>query len=96
MSVVTIQIRKKGSLTLPMEIRRKYGFNEGDVFTLIDLGEGVFVLSSQVSTLDRLGDRVAEKLSEQGITVEEIYQVLDEEREQYYREHYVQTQTVPR
>ena len=84
-----IQIRGKGSLTLPMEYRRKYGLNEGDVFTLIDLGDGSFMLTPQVSTLARLGDRIADRLAEQDVPVEEVLQALDEERKIYYQERYV-------
>ena len=92
MTVSTIlQIRNKGSLTLPVELRRKYGLSEGDVLTLVDLGEGVFVLHSGVSTVDRLGDRVAQMMAEEGVTVEEILEALDEERERYYQERYVKS-----
>ena len=85
----TIQIRNKGSLTLPVELRRKYGLSEGDVLTLVDLGEGVLVLHSGASQVDRLGDRVAHMMAEEGVTVEEILEALDEERERYYQERYV-------
>lgn len=84
-----IQIRGKGSLTLPMEYRRKYGLNEGDVFTLIDLGDGTFLLTPQVSTLARLGDRIADRLAEQDVPVEDVLQALDAERKTYYQERYV-------
>jgi bifunctional DNA-binding transcriptional regulator/antitoxin component of YhaV-PrlF toxin-antitoxin module len=86
---IAIQIRGKGSLTLPMEYRRKYGLNEGDVFTLIDLGDGSFMLTPQVSRLASLGDRIADLLIEQDVPVEEVLQALDEERKRYYQEHYV-------
>ena len=85
-----IQIRKKGNLTLPMEIRNKYGFSEGDMFTLIDLGDGTILLSPRASQVNRLGDRVSEKLSEAGVSLEELLQTLEEERERYYRENYVE------
>jgi len=85
----TIQIRNKGSLTLPVELRRKYGLDEGDVFTLIDLGDGAFYLYPKVTTVDRLADRVAQRMEEEGITLDEILEALDEEREQYYQERYV-------
>jgi hypothetical protein len=38
--------------------------------------------------VDRLGDRVAEVLTQEGVSVEELLSVLEEEREQYYRERY--------
>jgi bifunctional DNA-binding transcriptional regulator/antitoxin component of YhaV-PrlF toxin-antitoxin module len=31
MSTNTIQVRKKGSITLPMDLRTKYGVDEGDI-----------------------------------------------------------------
>jgi len=88
MTVNTIQIRKKGSLTLPADLREKYGLNEGDVFTLIDLGEGSFLLTPRLSQVNRLGDRVSEILKEEGVSQEELLKALDEERQRYYREHY--------
>jgi bifunctional DNA-binding transcriptional regulator/antitoxin component of YhaV-PrlF toxin-antitoxin module len=88
MTANMIQIRKKGSLTLPVELREKYGLSEGDVFTLIDLGEGSFLLTPRLSQVNRLGDRVVEILKEEGISQDELLSVLDEERQRYYREHY--------
>jgi AbrB family looped-hinge helix DNA binding protein len=88
MTVNTIQIRKKGSLTLPAELREKYGLNEGDIFTLIDLGEGSFLITPRLSQVNRLGDRVAEVLNEEGVSLDDLLSTLDEERQRYYREHY--------
>jgi bifunctional DNA-binding transcriptional regulator/antitoxin component of YhaV-PrlF toxin-antitoxin module len=90
MTTMTIQIRRRGVLTLPAELRRRYDIDEGDAFTLVDLGEGSFLLISQVSRVAHLGDQVARLMEEQGVTVEQILEALDEEREAYYREHYVQ------
>ena len=88
MSVNMIQISKKGSLTLPAELREKYNLNEGDVFTLIDLGEGSFLLTPRLSQVNRLGDRVAEILREEGVSQDELLNALEEERQRYYQEHY--------
>ena len=88
MTVNIIQIRKKGTLTLPAELREKYGLNEGDVFTLIDLSEGSFLLTPRLSQVNRLGDRVAEILREEGVSQDELLNALEEERQRYYQEHY--------
>ena len=85
----TIQIRSKGTLTLPIELRRKYGLDEGDVITLIDMGDGSFLLAPFVTQADRLGDRVAKAMADKGVTLDEILTALDEERERYYQERYV-------
>lgn len=89
-SATTIQIRDKGVITMPAELRRQYDLNPGDVLTLIDLGGGAFLITPQVSRLARQADQVAQVLSEQGVTLDDILTTLDQERETYYREHYAQ------
>ena len=84
----TIQIRNKGVITLPVELRRRYGLSQGDVLTLIDLGDGSFVFTPRLLQIDRLGDQVSQALTEAGVTVDELLQALDEERESYYQENY--------
>lgn len=88
MKINTIQVRKKGSFTLPMDLRTKYGVGEGDVFTLIDLGDGSFLLTPRISQVNRLGDRVAEILNSEGVSLEDLLSTLDDERERYYQERY--------
>ena len=83
-----IQIRRKSTVTLPIELRRKYGLDDGDVITLIDLGDGSFLLTPMVTQVDRLGDRVALAMAEEGVSLEELLTTLDEERERYYQERY--------
>ncbi len=90
MDGVTVQIRRRGVLTLPAELRRRYDIDEGDAFTLVDLGEGSFLLTFQVSRVAHLGDQVARLMEEEGVSLDEILETLDEEREAYYREHYVE------
>jgi bifunctional DNA-binding transcriptional regulator/antitoxin component of YhaV-PrlF toxin-antitoxin module len=88
MTINTIQVRKKGSFTLPMDLRTKYGVDEGDVFTLIDMGDGSFLLTPRISQVNRLGDRVAEMLSAEGVSLDDLLSTLDDERERYYQERY--------
>ena len=78
-----VRLRKKGNLTLPVALRNKYGFKEGDIFTLIDLGEGAILLTPRASQVNRLGYRVAEKLAEAGVSLDDLLLTLDEERERY-------------
>jgi bifunctional DNA-binding transcriptional regulator/antitoxin component of YhaV-PrlF toxin-antitoxin module len=83
-----IQIRKKGSLTVPIQIRNKYDVNEGDIYTLIDLGDGAFMLTPRVSHVNRLGHQIAEMVKDGNTSLEELLDSLDLEREHYYRDHY--------
>jgi bifunctional DNA-binding transcriptional regulator/antitoxin component of YhaV-PrlF toxin-antitoxin module len=89
MNAATIQLRDKGVITLPMGLRRKYSLRTGDVFSISDLGEGVLMITPKVSRVAAMGDQVAEILQAAGVTVEEMIQGLEEERERYYQEHYV-------
>ncbi len=85
----TLQIRSKGTITLPANLRKKYGLDEGETLTLIDLGDGAFYLTPKVSKVMQSADRVARKVNESGVSLDELLTALDEERKRYYQEHYV-------
>jgi len=90
MKTKIVQIRQKGVITVPVELRRKYGLSEGDIFTFVDLGEGAFILTPGSSEVARLGDQVAKNLREEGVSTEDLLRALEEEREEYYKEKYAQ------
>ncbi|MBA3072334.1 MAG: AbrB/MazE/SpoVT family DNA-binding domain-containing protein [Anaerolineae bacterium] len=86
--MANIQIRSKGSITLPVNLRNKYDLNEGDVFSLIDMGDGSFLLTPKRSEITRLGEKVATVLDAENISLDELLNGLDEERERYYQDRY--------
>jgi bifunctional DNA-binding transcriptional regulator/antitoxin component of YhaV-PrlF toxin-antitoxin module len=88
---VTVQMRDKGGITLPADLRKRYRLNPGDVFTLVDLGDGSFLLTARTLQTERLGDLVADGMARAGLAVEDLLAALDEERELYYRDHYAQS-----
>lgn len=90
-TTTTLQIRSKGTVTLPIELRRKYSLDEGDVVTLIDLGDGSFLLTPILTQVNRLGDRVARAMEEAGVSEDDLLAALDEERERFYQERYVES-----
>ena len=83
-----VQIRSKGTVTLPIELRRKYGLDEGNILKMIDLGEGSFLFTPIVTQVDRLGDRVAKAMADEAVSLDEVLTALDEERERFYQERY--------
>lgn len=87
--MTTLQIRSKGTITLPASLRKKYKLEEGEVLTLIDLGEGTILLKPKILQVDKLSKRIAKRLKEENVTLEDLLKTLDEERKIYYREHYV-------
>jgi len=81
-STITVQMGRRGVVTLPKRLRESYNLKAGDRFALLDLG-GVFVLSPHRSDVDALADRITQALTERGETLETMLQVLREERESY-------------
>lgn len=84
----TIQIRGKGTITLPASLRKKYNLEEGEVLTVIDLGGGSILLRPMVSQIDVLSRRAAKTLKDDNVTLDEILETLDEERKKYFNEKY--------
>jgi bifunctional DNA-binding transcriptional regulator/antitoxin component of YhaV-PrlF toxin-antitoxin module len=83
----TIQVRQRGTLTLPAELREKYGIRPGDTFRLVDL-DGVFVLTPMVPMVPELAREIERARLEAGLSVEDLLSNLREQRERYYRENY--------
>lgn len=87
--MTTLQIRSKGTITLPAELRRKYNWEEGEILTAIDLGDGSLILTSKPSNVMKSADKVARMVKEANVSLDELLETLDEERKSYYKEHYV-------
>ena len=78
-----VQVVRRGVITLPKVLRQQNQINEGDTLTLIDLGDGVFVLSPRRSLVDEIADKLAEEWKESGETLESMLATLREVRAEY-------------
>ncbi|MEX0599493.1 MAG: AbrB/MazE/SpoVT family DNA-binding domain-containing protein, partial [Rhodothermales bacterium] len=67
----TIQLRKRGVLTLPKEMRERYGLHEGDALQVIDL-DGVFVLTPMVPMVPELAREIEHLRLDAGLSTEEL------------------------
>jgi bifunctional DNA-binding transcriptional regulator/antitoxin component of YhaV-PrlF toxin-antitoxin module len=83
----TIQVRQRGTLTLPADLRERYGIREGDTFRLVDL-DGIFVLTPMVPMVPELAREIEKARLEAGLSIEDLLAGLREQRERYYHEHY--------
>jgi bifunctional DNA-binding transcriptional regulator/antitoxin component of YhaV-PrlF toxin-antitoxin module len=83
---VTIQMRAKGSITLPAELRQRYALEDGDVFTLVDLGDGSFLLVPRISIVPKLVAEIEALREEAGLSVEDLLEGLPDERRKLYEE----------
>ncbi len=84
---LTVQVRKRGTLTLPAKLREKYGIKPGDTFHLVDL-DGVFILTPMAPLVPELAREIERLRKESGLSTEELLAALREQREAYYKEHY--------
>ena len=87
----TVQVRQRGTLTLPAELREKYGIQPGDTFRLVDL-DGIFVLTPMVTMVPELAREIERARMEADLSMEELLSGLREQRERYYREKYASDQ----
>lgn len=83
----TMQVRQRGTLTLPAEIRQKYQIQPGDTYRLVDL-EGIFVLTPMVPIVPELAREIERVRLEAGLTVDELLLTLREQRERYCQGKY--------
>ena len=88
---VTVQVRKRGTLTLPAEVRQRYNIKPGDTFRLLDL-DGIFVLTPMVPMVPELAREIERARLEAGLSVEEMLRGLREQRERYVAEKYGDSQ----
>lgn len=82
MSTTTLQISKKGTITLPANLRRKYNLDDGTLLKLVDLGDGIFLLSPNQSKTDKIANKIADQIKKRGETLESMLQTLHEAREE--------------
>ena len=50
-------MRQRGTVTLPAELRQKYGIRAGDTFRLVDL-DGIFVLTPMMPIVPGLAHEI--------------------------------------
>jgi AbrB family looped-hinge helix DNA binding protein len=78
-----VQVVRRGVITLPKELRDHNNILEGDILTLIDLGEGVMIMSSRRSRVDEIADKLAKEWVDSGESLESMLSTLREVRAEY-------------
>lgn len=71
MDMRLVLIQKRGQLTVPADLRRKYGLQQGSVVAIIDEQDGIKLRPQEVMPADLL-ERIDRVLSQQGTSVEEL------------------------
>lgn len=86
-SAFTAEIKSRGQLTIPKKIRVTSHLEEGQVVTLIPIGDSV-ILTPKRLEIDEARRELRRIMRASGVPLEEILRGLGEEREKLYRETY--------
>jgi len=66
-----VQVRERGTITLPADLRRRQGIAIGDTFTIIEL-DGMLLLVPMVMMVPELAAELERARIESGLTLEDL------------------------
>lgn len=84
---ITAEIKSRGQLTIPKKIRVMSHLEEGQIVSIIPVGDSVIVTPRRLE-LDDARREIKRILKETGISPEDLLSSLKEERERLYQETY--------
>jgi bifunctional DNA-binding transcriptional regulator/antitoxin component of YhaV-PrlF toxin-antitoxin module len=71
MRPTTVQMRQRGTLTLPAKLRAKYRLDDGDSLTVLDL-DGSILLSPKVPIVPKLAAEIERLRKAAGLEVKDL------------------------
>lgn len=80
-----VQVRQRGTVTIPVDLREKYSIKTGDTLNIVDL-DGIFVLTPMVPMVPELAREIERLRQEAGVSIEELLEGLREQRQQSVQE----------
>lgn len=81
------EIKARGQLTIPKKIREMSHLEEGQVVSIIPVGDALIVVPKRLE-LDEARREIRKVLKAANMTVEELLEALKDEREGLYQETY--------
>ncbi len=73
-SISEVQVKTRGRITLPKDWRRANNIADGDLITLIHLGDGVVVMRASKSEVNRQANQLRKEWRQAGVTLEDMLQ----------------------
>ena len=80
-------VQQRGQITIPIELRRKSGIDEGSIVAITETKNGILISPREVLAMDAL-DRIGEALKKRGVTLEELIESGREIRGEIYKEKF--------
>lgn len=86
------RIQKRGTVTIPAALRRKWRMGVGAEVVFEETEEGILIRRASEAEILRAIELVGEELKKRGITFEELLERGETIREALYQERYGQTE----
>ena len=87
----TIQVRQRGTLTLPAELRDRYNIVPGDTYRVLDL-DGIFVLTPMIPMVPELARQIEQTRRDAGLSIDDLMTALREQRTRYAAENVISSE----
>ena len=87
MKTAIAEIKSRGQLTIPKKIRESSHLEEGQVVSIIPVGDSVIITPKRLE-LDEARRQIRKIMKASGLSEKELIKGLGEEREQLYKEIY--------
>ena len=84
---ITAEIKSRGQLTIPKKIRAVSHLEEGQVVSIIPVGDSVIITPKRLE-LEEARREIKKILKASGLTPEDLLTGLKEERDRLYQEAY--------
>ena len=75
----TVRLRERGQITLPQSVRNNLAVDTGDTLNLVQIDD-ILLLSPRQALIPKLSQEFTELMEEEGISLAELLQGLEEER----------------
>jgi AbrB family looped-hinge helix DNA binding protein len=86
-STPVVKVQEKGQVTIPLEIRQKWGLKKGDLVTFVETEQGVIIKPAEIVASEAL-DEIGRALREKGLSLEELIERGREIREDKINDEY--------
>ena len=84
---ITAEIKSRGQLTIPKKIRVMSGLEEGQIVSIIPVGDSVIIIPKRLE-LDEARREIKKIMKAAGLSPKDLVAGLEEEREKLYQETY--------
>ena len=83
----SVRVRERGQITLPQSLRTSLAVDTGDTLNLVQIDD-IVILSTRQTMIPKLSQEFTALMEEQGVSLAELLQGLEEERKLIWQERY--------